>query len=71
SIHPQLHVGARRLHQEFIHKLEDLLGKDRCTFSPEDMVAYSYDANPEKRAQPEGMVSPKNKGEVAEIMRLA
>ncbi|TVM33732.1 FAD-binding oxidoreductase [Oceanidesulfovibrio marinus] len=59
------------LHQEFIHKLEDLLGKDRCTFSPEDMVAYSYDANPEKRAQPEGMVSPKNKEEVAEIMKLA
>jgi len=59
------------LDQEFTRKLESLLGKDRCSFSPEDMVAYSYDANPEKRARPEGMVSPKNTEEVAEIMKLA
>jgi len=59
------------LNHEFTQKLESLLGKDRCTFSPEDMVAYSYDANPEMRAQPEGVVSPKNKEEVAEIMKLS
>ncbi|MDD4731128.1 MAG: FAD-linked oxidase C-terminal domain-containing protein [Desulfovibrio sp.] len=59
------------LNQEFVAKIEALLGKDRCSFSPEDLVAYSYDANPEKRAQGEGVVSPKDKEEVAAILKLA
>lgn len=59
------------LNQEFINSLKQLVGEDRCTFSPEDMVAYSYDANPEKRAKPEGVVSPMNREEVSEIMKLA
>lgn len=59
------------LNNEFKTKLETIVGAQRCTFSPEDMVAYSYDANEEKRAQPEGVVSPQNTEEVAAIMKLA
>lgn len=59
------------LQQEFINKIEALVGKERCSFSPEDLLIYSYDANPEKRAMPEGVVSPMSTEEVAAILKLA
>lgn len=59
------------LDNEFQRKLQAILGPERCTFTPEDMVAYSYDANEEKRATPEGVVLPLSTGEVAEIVKLA
>ena len=59
------------LQTEFIRKIESLAGKERCFFSPEDLLVYSYDANAEKRAQPEGVVSPITTEEVAAILKLA
>ena len=59
------------LEKKFINEIESLLGKERCSFAPEDMVAYSYDANPEKRALPEGVASPMNAEEVSAILKLA
>ena len=44
------------LKQEFKDRIEALVGKDRCSFAPEDLIIYSYDANAEKRAMPEGVV---------------
>ena len=35
------------LKQEFKDKIEALVGKDRCSFAPEDLLIYSYDANAE------------------------
>lgn len=59
------------LSTEFKNKILALVGEDRCSFAPEDLLIYSYDANAEKRAQPEGMVSPQNTEEVAAIVKLA
>lgn len=59
------------LHTEFKTRLEAIVGSERCSFAPEDMVAYSYDANEEKRAQPEGVVSPMSTEEVSAILKLA
>jgi len=59
------------LDNEFKIKLQAILDKDRCTFSPEDLVAYSYDANEEKRATPDGVVLPANTEEVSAIVKLA
>lgn len=58
------------LDNEFKKKLQDLLEPERCTYAPEDMIAYSYDANEEKRAIPEGVVLPGNTEEVAAIVKL-
>ena len=59
------------LKQEFKDRIEALVGKDRCSFAPEDLIIYSYDANAEKRAMPEGVVSPETTEEVAAILKLA
>jgi glycolate oxidase len=59
------------LNKEFTTKLLTILGVERCTFSPEDLIAYSYDANEEKRGLPEGVVLPNSTEEVAEIVKLA
>ena len=55
----------------FVQELLTLVDKDRYSDAPEDMLAYSYDANAETRARPEGVVSPLNTEEVAAILRLA
>ena len=59
------------LNKEFLAGLKAIVGDERCTCAPEDLVAYSYDANEEKRAQPEGIVSPKSVDEVSAILKLA
>ena len=59
------------LDKEFKEKIEALLGTDRSSFAPEDLIAYSYDANTEKRAMPEGVVLPESVAEVSAILKLA
>jgi len=59
------------LDKEFKTKLQTILGNERCSFAPEDLIAYSYDANEEKRGLPEGVVLPDNTEEVAAIVKLA
>ncbi len=58
------------LNHEFTQKLEAFWARTAAHFTGRH-GRYSYDANPEMRAQPEGVVSPKNKEEVAEIMKLS
>ena len=59
------------LNEQFKEKVIALLGKERCFFNPEDLLVYSYDANAEVRALPDGVVSPKNTEEVSAIVKLA
>ncbi len=59
------------LKEEVKNEFIALLGKDRCYFSPEDLIAYSSDANAEMTALPEGVILPSSPEEVSAIMKIA
>lgn len=59
------------LNEGFKGELQTIVSPERCRFAPEDLVAYSYDANEEKRSLPEGVVLPSTTEEVAAIVKLA
>ena len=59
------------MNSEFLEELQKLLGPDRVLTNPEDMFAYSYDANTEYKFRPDAVAFPDAVAEVAAIMKLA
>jgi glycolate oxidase len=55
---------------EIIGKLEAIVGQDRCTTSPVELMAYGADASIHFN-RPDVVVRPKNAKEVSEILKLA
>jgi glycolate oxidase len=59
------------VNQDYITGLRALLGERRLSTAPEDMVAYSYDANVEARHLPDAVAFPEPVDEVSAILRLS
>lgn len=58
--------------QEVLNELVKLLGKENVLTSKEDMIAYSFDATADMPSQePDVVVTPDNKEQVVEIVKLA
>lgn len=58
------------LQTEFIHKLQDIVGKDYVINDNASLLAYSYDSTAQFQALPDAVVSPANTEEVAAIVQL-
>jgi len=56
--------------REIINKLKSIVGKDRLTTEPEELLCYSYDGTG-REYPPEAVVFPVNTGEISSIMQLA
>ncbi|MCJ7599945.1 MAG: FAD-binding protein, partial [Desulfobulbaceae bacterium] len=56
--------------REIINKLKSIVGKDRLTTAPEELLCYSYDGTG-REYPPEAVVFPANTGEISAIMQLA
>jgi glycolate oxidase len=54
-----------------INKLKHIVGKENVLASPEDMVAYSYDATNMWSHRPDVVVLPSDAGQVSDILKLA
>jgi glycolate oxidase len=54
-----------------INKLKRIVGKENVLASPEEMVAYSYDATNMWSHRPDVVVLPSDAGQVSEILKLA
>jgi glycolate oxidase len=56
--------------REIITKLQSIVGKDRLTTAPEELLCYSYDGTG-REYPPEAVVFPAGTGEISAIMQLA
>jgi glycolate oxidase len=56
--------------REIITKLQSIVGKDRLTTAPEELLCYSYDGTG-REYPPEAVVFPSGTGEISAIMQLA
>jgi glycolate oxidase len=56
--------------REIINKLKSIVGKDRLTTAPEELLCYSYDGTG-REYPPEAVVFPAGTGEISAIMQLA
>jgi glycolate oxidase len=54
-----------------LKKLQSFVGKNRLLDSPEDRIAYSYDATPLLKQLPDAVVIPGSAEEISQILRLA
>jgi glycolate oxidase len=57
--------------KELINKLKRIVGKENVLVSPEEMVAYSYDATNMWSHRPDVVVLPSDAAQVAEVLKLA
>ncbi|MCJ7599917.1 MAG: FAD-binding oxidoreductase, partial [Desulfobulbaceae bacterium] len=56
--------------REIITKLKSIVGQDRLTTAPEELLCYSYDGTG-REYPPEAVVFPAGTGEISAIMQLA
>jgi glycolate oxidase len=59
------------LDQDLINKLKHIVGRENVLTSPEEMVAYSYDATNTWSHRPEAVVLPSSADQVSAILKLA
>jgi glycolate oxidase len=59
------------LENSFIDRLRRIAGKENVLVSPEELLAYSYDATATWRHAPDVVVLPQDAGQVAEVLKLA
>ncbi|WP_243387525.1 glycolate oxidase subunit GlcD [Bacillus kexueae] len=62
--------GGTELLNEVKNQIIQIVGSENVQDTPAALLAYSYDATPNYQSLPDAVVSPRNKEEVAKILKL-
>ncbi len=66
-----VNIGADRMITDSLKmKLISIVGQENYEDSPASKLVYSFDATPNYQAMPDAILSPRNKNEVADIVKL-
>lgn len=62
--------GVKMITENTKQRLIEIVGKENFLDSKESLLVYSYDATPNYQAMPDGVIKPRNKEEIQEIVKL-
>lgn len=61
---------SRKLTKRMKKQFETIVGEENVQWDQASLLAYSYDSTPQFQSMPEGVISPRNRDEVARIVKL-